>query len=212
MDNYDMTVKGLRSIILFRRLEGRRFRPRLRLPATPKHRATAQDSEQTSPSGMSNYRWHRFVQQPRGYPFVTVNPASTVCHLGVALSSCLAGKVQTLPLWTATRTGWWSGDKARRQSNTRPLTIVASASSLYSTSTITTINLLPGKNCAVVAEDAYGARIIQQLLNDRARDFIESLISMEIVKSTLNKIKYHYFNMRMHVHTHEWYITFQWPM
>ena len=76
MDNYDMTVKGLRSIILFRRLEGRQFRPRLRLPATPKHRATAQDSEQTSPSG-------------------TANPASTECHLGVALSSCLAGKVQT---------------------------------------------------------------------------------------------------------------------
>jgi hypothetical protein len=105
MDNNDMTVKGLRSMILFRRLEGRQFRPRLRLPATPKHRATAQDSELTSLSGMSDYRWHRFVQQPCGYPFVTVNTAPTECHLGVALSSCLAGKVRTLPLWTATRTG-----------------------------------------------------------------------------------------------------------
>jgi hypothetical protein len=74
---------------------------------------------------------------------------------------------------------------------------------LYSTSTTTTINLLPGKDCAVVAEDALAARKAQQLLNDRARDFSESLISIEIVKSTLNKIKYHYFNMRMHVHTHE---------
>ena len=45
--------QGTRSIILFRRLEGWQFRPRLRLPATPKHRSTAQDSKRTLPSGMS---------------------------------------------------------------------------------------------------------------------------------------------------------------
>ena len=40
MDNNGMTVMGLRRLFLFTRLEGRRFRPRLRLLATPKHGAT----------------------------------------------------------------------------------------------------------------------------------------------------------------------------
>ncbi len=39
-----------------------------RLPATPKHGATAQDSEQTSPSAMSGFWWHCSVREPCRYP------------------------------------------------------------------------------------------------------------------------------------------------
>ena len=42
--------------------------PRPRLPATPKHWATAQDSKMTLPSAMSGYRGYRSVWQPCGYP------------------------------------------------------------------------------------------------------------------------------------------------
>jgi hypothetical protein len=58
--------------------------------------------------------------------------------------------------------------------NARPLTAIASAlSSLYSSSTKTTINLLHGKDCAVVAEETHAARKDQQQRNDWARGFIE---------------------------------------
>jgi hypothetical protein len=82
----------------------------------------------------------------------------------------------------------------RRQIKTRPLTKVASASSLCFSSTSMTINLLPGKDCAVVAEEMHVARKVQQQCNDQARDFIETSVSMEIVKSTTSNIEYHYFN------------------
>jgi hypothetical protein len=74
---------------------------------------------------------------------------------------------------------------------------------LYFSSTTTTINPLPGKDCAVVTEKMHVARKVQQQCNDQARDFIEMSVSMEIVKLTLNNIKNHYFNKRKHVQTHE---------
>jgi hypothetical protein len=83
------------------------------------------------------------------------------------------------------------------------LTTVASASCLYTSSTTTTINPLPGEDCAVAAEEMHAARKVQQQPNDQARDFIETSVSMEIVKSTLNKIKCHYIKKRLHIHTHE---------
>jgi hypothetical protein len=66
-----------------------------------------------------------------------------------------------------------------------------------------TINPLPGEDCAVVAEETHAARKVQQQRNSRTRDFIETSVSMEIVKSTLNNIKYHYLNKRIQVHAHE---------
>ncbi|KAI2495171.1 hypothetical protein MHU86_19356 [Fragilaria crotonensis] len=57
----------------------------------------------------------------------------------------------------------------RIDNNARPLTTIASASSSpYSSSTKTTINPLPGEDCAVVAEETRGKKD-QQQRNDRAR-------------------------------------------
>ncbi len=46
-------------------------------------------------------------------------------------------------------------------------------------------------------------RKVQQQCNDQAGDYIETSVSMEIVKSTLNNIKYHHLNKRMNFHTNE---------
>ena len=48
-------------------------------------------------------------------------------------------------------------------------------------STTTTINSLPGEDCAVVAEETHAARKDQQQRNDRARGFIECSDSMEVM-------------------------------
>ena len=70
----------------------------------------------------------------------------------------------------------------RIDNNARPLTTIASASSSpYSSSTKTTINPLPGEDCAVVAEETHAARKDQQQRNDRARGFIECSDSMEVM-------------------------------
>jgi hypothetical protein len=51
----------------------------------------------------------------------------------------------------------------RINNNARPLTTVVSASSSpYSSPTKTTINPLPGEDCAVVTEETHGARKDQQ--------------------------------------------------
>jgi hypothetical protein len=46
-----------------------------------------------------------------------------------------------------------------------------------------TIKLLPGKDCAVVAEEVHTAGKVQQQRNDQARDYIETSVSMEMVSS-----------------------------
>ena len=72
----------------------------------------------------------------------------------------------------------------RIDNNARPLTTIASASSSpYSSSTKTTINPLPGEDCAVVAEEETHAerKKDQQQRNDRARGFIECSDSMEVM-------------------------------
>jgi hypothetical protein len=68
--------------------------------------------------------------------------------------------------------------EASRHPNFRPLTTVASVSSPYSSSTTTTINLLPDEDCAVGAEEAHAAGKVQQQCNDQTRDSIETSVSM----------------------------------
>jgi hypothetical protein len=64
------------------------------------------------------------------------------------------------------------------------MTVASASSPCSSSSTTITIDPLPGEDCTVVAEETNAARKIQQQRNDRAKDFIQTSFSMEVMKST----------------------------
>ena len=183
-----MTVEGLGRLSLVPRLEGRRFRPPSKIACDPKTRGDRPRFRTDVAAGNVRLLVALFCSRALSLPFL---PPPTPRRLGAMVWPYPAAwQVRSAQRHFGRRQR--DDDQARRVDTQRQTTDNSCERLLpVLFSTKTTINPLPGEDCAVVAEKKHAARKVQQQCNDRARDFIETSVSMEIVKSTLN------------IHTHE---------